>query len=256
VNVIIYGDFNCPYSFLASRRADRLIRSGRAAIDWRAVEHDRWLPVTGARSDADRAAWDRELAEVGALALPGERPPTAPPPVVSNTKAAVAAYAEAVTDGIQDELRRRLFHAIWAEGRHISSAYDVRRLITDLMWPADPVLPRLASPDLPGTLDHDPDLARIVRRSGGTITPDGGPLTTAGYRRIRQWRREWLVLPRQVIPAVVGPDSFYAGADGLRYLADLAGLASVVVRATLDRPGGDTAARRQGRQPQPTGRAA
>ena len=60
---------------------------------------------------------------------------------MSNTKAAVAAYAEAVTDGIQDQLRHCLFHAIWAEGRHMSSAYEVRRLITHLMWPPNLSLP-------------------------------------------------------------------------------------------------------------------
>ena len=49
-------------------------------------------------------------------------------------------------------------------------------------------------------------MARIVRWSGGTIAPDGGPLTTAGWRGIRRWRQEWLALPGQVIPAVVGPD--------------------------------------------------
>jgi hypothetical protein len=65
-----------------------------------------------------------ELAEVAALALPGGHAPQAPPPVVSNTGAAVA-----VSDGIADELRRRLFAAIWAEGRHISSADEVRRLV-------------------------------------------------------------------------------------------------------------------------------
>jgi hypothetical protein len=62
-----------------------------------------------------------------------------------------------------------------------------------------------------------------VRRSGGTIAPDGGPLTTAGWRRIRQWRQEWLALPGQVIPAVIGPDQVVrSGTEGLRYLADLA----------------------------------
>jgi hypothetical protein len=45
--VIVYGDFNCPYSYLASQRAEGLIRGGLARIDWRAVEHDRGLAVTG-----------------------------------------------------------------------------------------------------------------------------------------------------------------------------------------------------------------
>lgn len=34
---------------------------------------------------------------------------------MSNTRASVAACAEAVTDGVEDELRRRLFEAIWAQ---------------------------------------------------------------------------------------------------------------------------------------------
>ena len=85
MKVIVYGDFNCPYSYLASQRADLLSRAG-VAVDWRAVEHDRGLPVTGSRSDSDRAAWDRELAEVASLALPGEHVPAGPPVLISNTR--------------------------------------------------------------------------------------------------------------------------------------------------------------------------
>jgi len=140
----------------------------------------------------------------------------------------VAAYAEAVSDGIADKLRRRLFRAIWAQRLHLSSAYEVRRLITGLMWPQEDITDRLASPDIPNLLDRDPDLARIVRRSGGTIAPDGGPLTTTGWRRIRRWREEWLTLPSQVIPAVIGPDQIVrSGIDGLHYLADLADAADM-----------------------------
>lgn len=232
MNVIVYGDFNCPYSYLASQRADRLTRDGIARFEWRAVEHDRRLPVTGMRSEADRASWQRELAEVALLALSAEDAPALAPPVISNTGAAVAAYAEAVSDGIADELRRRLFRAIWAEGRHISSAYEVRCLVTGLMWPPEDFRGRLASPDIPSLLHQDPELDRIVRRSGGTIAPDGGPLTTVGWRRIRRWRDDWQALPSQVVPAVIGPDGILrSGADGLRYLADLAARAQVVPHA-------------------------
>jgi 2-hydroxychromene-2-carboxylate isomerase len=223
MTVIVYGDFNCPYSYLASQRADLLSRVG-VAVDWRAVEHDRGLPVTGSQPDSDRAAWDRELAEVASLALPGEHVPAGPPPLISNTGAAVAAYAEAVTDGVDGELRRRLFRAIWAQGLHLGSADEVRRLIAAVMWPEEDTTDRLASPDIPSLLLRDTDLARIVRRSGGTIVRDGQPLTTAGWQRIRRWRQEWQALPSQVIPAVTGPDQIVRpGIDGLRFLADLAG---------------------------------
>ena len=131
VTVIIYGDFNCPYSYLASQRADLLSEAG-VAVDWRAVEHDRGLPAGGLPSGSDLASRDRELAEVASLALPGERVP-ALPAVISNAEAAVAAYAEAVSDGVADELRGSLFRAIWALGLNLSSPHEVRRLATDLM---------------------------------------------------------------------------------------------------------------------------
>ena len=65
----------------------------------------------------------------------------------------LTAYAGAISDGTAAELRCRLFRAIWGEGRHLSSAYEVRRLVTRLMWPQEDIGDRLASP-------------------GGTITPE------------------------------------------------------------------------------------
>ncbi len=102
--------------------------------------------------------------------------------------------------------RARLFTGSWALGQHLSNACEVRRLITAVMWPQEDITDRLVSPEIPSLLLHDTDLARMVRRSGGTIAPDGQPLTSTGWRRIRQWRQEWLAPPSQVIPAVVGPD--------------------------------------------------
>jgi hypothetical protein len=149
----------------------------------------------------------------------------------------VSAYAEAIADGIQDRLRLRLFESIWAQGRNMSSAYDVRRVVAALLWPADPIYPHLVSPDLPAPVLHDPDPMRIVRREGGTITPDGGPLTTAAYHRARQWRQQWLALfepalPGPAIPAVIGRDgAVHAGLDALRCLAGIAGAGALSWRA-------------------------
>jgi hypothetical protein len=234
VKVIVYADFNCVYCYLASQRADRLMREGTAEVDWRAVEHLPRLPVTGYKprpgelqpGDADG---EDDVTEAARLALPGEWLPASPPSMISNTRAAVSAYAEAITDGIQDRLRLRLFEAIWAQGRNMSSAYDVRRVVAALLWPADPISLHLVSPDLPSPVLHDPDPMRIVRREGGTITPDGGPLTTAAYHRARQWRQQWLALfepalPEPALPAVIGPDgAVHAGPDGLRCLAGIVG---------------------------------
>jgi len=230
VKVIIYADFNCVFCYLASQRADRLMREGTAQVDWRAVEHLPRLPVSGYKPRPGElqpgdAGGEDDMTEAARLALPDERLPTSLPAVISNTRAAVSAYAEAITDGIQDRLRLRLFESIWAQGRNMSSAQEVRRVVTGLVWPADPIYPHLVSPDLPISLLHDPDPMRIVRREGGTITPDGGPLTTAAYHRARQWRQQWLALfepalPEPAIPAVIGPDgAVHAGPDALRCLA-------------------------------------
>lgn len=221
MRLIVYGDFNCPYSYLASQRADALQRLGLAEIDWRAVEHDPWLSRTGTPSGAHAEAWRRELAEVAALALPGERPPATVPPLVSNTLAAVSAFAEAVTDGVQDALRRGLFEAIWVRQRHLSSAYDVRPVITDITAPPYPILPYLIA-ELPPPGLGNPDPLHMTRVLGGTIAPNGIPLTTTGWRRCQQWRQEWLGLDEHVVPAVIDPaGTAMPGVLGLAYLANL-----------------------------------
>jgi hypothetical protein len=169
-----------------------------------------------ASADQLRAAIEAHIAAVGAAEAARWRlstPPTA--------RCSAASPTRPISDGVAGELRRRLFHAVWVQGLHLSSASEVRRLITGVMWPQEDITDRLSSPDIPSLLLRDPDLARIVRRSGGTIAPDGGPLTTAGWRRIRQWRQEWLALPSQAIPAVIGADQIVRpGIEGLRYLDD------------------------------------
>ena len=92
--------------------------------------------MTGTPAGAHRETWNRELAEVTELALPTEKPPVAAPRLISNTLAAVSAYTEAVSDGVQDKLRRALFEAIWLRQGHISSADDVRPIITSRYIPA------------------------------------------------------------------------------------------------------------------------
>ena len=93
MKVIIYGDFKCLYCHLSSQRADRLVRAGTANVEWRAAEHRPGLPVTGAKPPPDGAGRDDDMAEAARLALPGDWLPAAVPAVVTNTRAAVSAYA-------------------------------------------------------------------------------------------------------------------------------------------------------------------
>jgi len=223
MQLIVYGDFNCPYSYLASQRVDELARLGQAEVEWRAVERDPALALTGTPSILDPERWQRELAGLALIADEDEQAPGAAPSVISNTGAAVAAYAEAVTDGVQDDLRRSLFSEIWVNRRHLSSPYGVRQLVCALMYPAGTRSEQLAAPDLPSRIHHRATPGTLPRLSGCTISPDGVPLTAGGYGRIRQWRDGWLSGAEGIVPALSLPDGMLTGVPALTRLAELAG---------------------------------
>ncbi|HEU5428996.1 MAG TPA: hypothetical protein VFU74_19095 [Actinocrinis sp.] len=216
---VVIADFNSPLCYLAGLWVDQRLADG-VEVDWRAVEHAPGLSALGVPA-AVAPAFLRELAGAARLPVPpgADELPTDLPQIITNTRAAVAAYAEAVTDGVQDEIRRRLLHAIWIEKRNLSSAYEVRRIITDVMWPRVPFGP-YRSTTLPRPMSGDPDPWKATRRQGGTIAPDGGPLTTVGYRRIRTWREEWRALGRPRLPVLIDPQgAFYEAEDAVLTLA-------------------------------------
>lgn len=177
---VVYADFSCPACYLASLRVDRLSGTGYAVPDWRAVEHRPRLPLTGLRLDPPaRAVRDRELHRVRSLASPGEELPATAPAVLPHTGAAVAAYAEAFGAGIADLVRPLLFRAYWVEGRDIGDPEVLRRL-------------------LPAAFAQGGRTSDPIRDFGYAVTPQHGPITTAAYRRIRQWQEDWLALGTSV----------------------------------------------------------
>jgi hypothetical protein len=118
---VIYGDFNCPFSALASSRADRLVRAGTATVDWRAVEHDPDIPPPGIDVVGDVAVEiDREIDQVRELVAAGEPFELHRPAVRSNTHAAVDAYA-AAEPGRRAALRAELFDACWRRGETLDA---------------------------------------------------------------------------------------------------------------------------------------
>ncbi|MFP5346276.1 MAG: DsbA family protein [Actinomycetes bacterium] len=217
--IVVYGDFNCPYSYLASQRLDEILERSLADVEWRAVEHDRSISLTGEPTGPTRDEWQRELDEVAGLAIHGEDVATAPPAMLSNTRAATSAFAEAMTDGLEHEMRRALFEAVWVRQQNISTAGEVRQVVTRLMWPPVP-LQVFRATDLPMPSSQT-EPARVARVLGGTVAPDGGPLSTPAYRRIQRWRQEWLSLPQQVVPTVVDEGELHQGVDGLKRLAEI-----------------------------------
>ena len=66
--IIIYADFGCPYCYLASLRADQLLWSGIAEIDWRAVT-DRRDPPDDSRGRKDGRD-DRDRSREAAPLMP------------------------------------------------------------------------------------------------------------------------------------------------------------------------------------------
>ena len=155
----IYGDFNCPFSALASVRADLLLAADAYQIDWRAVQHDTATPIAGEAVEGDTAAGlADEVATIADLSDHDVRLHLVVPPVRSNTAAASAALAAAGDDA--DRLRSRLFAAVWAEGRNLGDPAELDRLgvagrddVTAARWQDEfealpqPVTPTLVLPD-------------------------------------------------------------------------------------------------------------
>jgi hypothetical protein len=131
-HVVVHGDFSCPWSYLASRRAT-VLAADEVQIDWRAVERDpvRW----GRPSDAaERFGRLRdEMDGVAAALLPGEKLPSALAGILPHTRAAVTGYAEAYGAGLSAQVRHPLFEALWLHGVDLADARVVRTLLVDVV---------------------------------------------------------------------------------------------------------------------------
>jgi len=123
----IYGDFNCPFSALASARADVLLRAGAHEIDWRAIQHDTAIPATGEPVTGDtQSSLAGEVATILELSERDVHLHLTVPPVRSNTALSCAAFAAAVDE--PDRLRERFFAAVWTEGRNLGDPGELEQL--------------------------------------------------------------------------------------------------------------------------------
>ncbi|WP_162308147.1 DsbA family oxidoreductase [Segeticoccus rhizosphaerae] len=197
--LVVYGDFADPWSYLASQRIDALQEAG-LDIAWRAIERHPRTPVKGRRLDAQtRAEAARVLEEVRAQCGPDEFVPVDPPDLVPKTEAAVSAHAEAVGAGVADQVRRRLFAAYWEDGVNIGDPEVLRTL--------------LAGDFIRGHATSDP-----VRRFGYAVAMTRAPITTAAWRRIKQSRERWSSLHQAELPTVVEGGVASSGQRACEYL--------------------------------------
>jgi hypothetical protein len=193
--VVIYGDFACPWSYLASRRADAL-EAGDISVDWRAVE-------------GCRHAWEAQAASG-----PGESFPASLGRYTPFTAAAVSAFAEGCVAERSTVMRRLLFNALWVHGVDLNNASALRRLTA-------PVLMDSASP------------SAVVREWGMVPDVTGGPVSTAAWSLRQEWASTWQNIdsPRTPWLLVDGRSTFGSAAVAwlgtlVRLLQDRTGLAA------------------------------
>ncbi|MEO6571933.1 MAG: DsbA family protein [Ilumatobacteraceae bacterium] len=189
--IVIFGDFNCPFSALANSRASRLADAGEVSVEWRCVEHD---PSIGPRetplTDRQRAGFESELAQIRALLTASEHDRLRVPSRRLNTRDLNLIYA-ATPPAERHALRTALFDAIWSDDLDLTDD-AVIDAITDS-------LASLTSPD-----------------------PDGRHLETAATaaRTVATWQGQWRDHPRPIVPSMVMPHGTVS--RGLGALARLA----------------------------------
>ena len=110
----VYGDFNCPFSALASHRIDLLLATGSVDVEFRAVEHAPDIPLDGRAVVGNvRDGLVAEIEEVAGLIVPADGTWSQRlPESLLNTATMCRSYATTPTA----ELRRELFAAVWASG--------------------------------------------------------------------------------------------------------------------------------------------
>jgi hypothetical protein len=226
----VYGDFSCPWSYLAFRRARVLVATG-VEIDWRAVEHDpacsrhsvdRASRFDGLRFDALHAEMDRVVA----LLLPGEELPYDLAGFVPDTRAAISAYTEARIAGVGWPVAEALFESFWMHGIDIGRSSVLRTILADRLRAS-------ASP------------SEAVREWGYPTDVTGGPISTAAWRLGVGWSSEWAEDEKGVVPMLVLPDgAILRGVDAVEWLG----------RQVLD-AGPVRAVSHSGARPEPSGRS-
>ena len=209
--IVLYGDFTCPWSYLAARRADRLAAQG-VTVDWRAVQGRRMIPRRDSDPQSSVRALRRELDLVEGQLLPGEDLPYALAGFVPDTEVAVSAYAEAYVAGVAAEARPMLFNAFWMGAVDLSDVQLVRTLLRDAVQS--------------GSSPSD-----VVRDWGYVVDNTGAPVSTSAWRCVRGWAADRAATGTQALPVLLVGEAPLFGADAVAWLGD-----ELVRRGLQDNP--------------------
>lgn len=179
--LIVYGDFNCPWSLLASRRVSLLEADG-VHVDWRAVEHD---PISATRAGDDPARFAALRGDAQAVLewlLPGERMPYALAGFATDTRAAITGYAESYQVGAAAIARPVLFDAFWTHSVDLADAHVVHTLLVDAL--------------------------RTARTPRGEWRRWDYPVSGGSSQRsVRGWAAAWRTFEDATVPALVLNDT-------------------------------------------------
>jgi 2-hydroxychromene-2-carboxylate isomerase len=127
---VVYGDFGCPLSYLASTWCDELTKRGALEVEWRAVQHDPGIPRRGRKIDE---VVDLDLSQhvdeaIERFAVCGRRK-VALPPILPNTSLAIGVLAGEHGPSAR-RLRRSIFAALWRDGLDLGRWEQLDRIRT------------------------------------------------------------------------------------------------------------------------------
>ena len=197
LRITVWGDFTCPWSHLAWRRTE-VLAEDRVEIDWRTVEHDPWHHLTPTEVTDRFQALHDEVPQVLTHLLPDEPLPYTLRGHVPFTGAATSVYAEACAAGVARPVRRRLFEAFWESGVDLNDARVLRTLLAEDL--------------LKGSSTSEP-----VWRWGLACDVTGGPISSAAWHLVRDWRSQWKELGGTV-PTLVVDGQAIIGVDAVDWL--------------------------------------
>jgi 2-hydroxychromene-2-carboxylate isomerase len=127
---VVYGDFGCPLSYLASTWCDELTKRGALEVEWCAVQHDPGIPRRGRKIDE---VLDLDLTQhvdeaIERFAVCGRRK-VALPPILPNTSLAIGVLAGEHGPSAR-RLRRSIFAALWRDGLDLGRWEQLDRVRT------------------------------------------------------------------------------------------------------------------------------
>lgn len=197
-SVVIYGDFNCPFSALANARATRLAAAGRLQVDWYCVEHDETIGPNETPLTADQAtAFRAELDQIADILTPDEPDRFRVPSRRLNTRDLNRIYA-ATPQADRAALRTALFDAYWVHDRDLTSDRVIDEIIDTI--------------NSGSSIRHD------------LLSDD------AAKRTVTTWQYQWTELSNPIVPTMIIDHGYVS-----RGLGALARLASGSVTAPSPR---------------------